>query len=400
MCCSFFFVQVIIANLLGISYGLVNFLAYLGFIFGEIDFYARLETSVARFEEEQERKVRTVRAATNMSEWMSEWHERYSRKKTIQCHWWKTLQRRNKSAYVSQLCFALFTYDSLRLSWGVVFDSGVSFGASFPVPCPSIIFPCSITVGRRRGVRRRQHLGRRVPRSPGLCLDGLLPHVRSHSFCGTSKNWETKALQTFANCLNWSLSPGQGLSLRHSHTFLALFACLISQAMYHVGRCKLPRSWRRMSWRRCWSFTCFRCGCQVSWFYLYCWNDFTSIHKFPSIHFFYIFIIVFYLNWTGIIYYQSLFAAFCKVLILINHGYFTFSLSFFYSTGPRHELPQRNGRILGRACCQQGHFAVKYESILCFIHSSCRVNAVKDFSIPSSVSVLFLIYFFTSVLSK
>ena len=68
MCCSFFFVQVIIANLLGISYGLVNFLAYLGFIFGEIDFYARLETSVARFEEEQERKVRTVRAATNMSE--------------------------------------------------------------------------------------------------------------------------------------------------------------------------------------------------------------------------------------------------------------------------------------------------------------------------------------------
>jgi len=48
---------VIIANLLGISYGMVNFLAYLGFIFGEIDFYARLETSVAHFEEEQQRKV-------------------------------------------------------------------------------------------------------------------------------------------------------------------------------------------------------------------------------------------------------------------------------------------------------------------------------------------------------
>ena len=56
----FFFgqsIQVIIANLLGISYGLVNFLAYLGFIFGEIDFYARLETSVEHFEEEQKRKV-------------------------------------------------------------------------------------------------------------------------------------------------------------------------------------------------------------------------------------------------------------------------------------------------------------------------------------------------------
>jgi hypothetical protein len=36
---------------------MVNFLAYLGFIFGEIDFYARLETSVAHFEEEQQRKV-------------------------------------------------------------------------------------------------------------------------------------------------------------------------------------------------------------------------------------------------------------------------------------------------------------------------------------------------------